>query len=444
MSLTKNMSFFVEMIDLYIESTLGQKGMTLVDTPGADSINSRHTDVSFDYIRNSDAILFVTYYNHPFSKADREFLIQLGRVKETLNNKSMFFILNAIDLAENDEELTFVKEYVARELVKFGIQSPSIYGVSSRESLMNLRNGSRLNSQMKKFVSVFEQFIEQDLQEEALLQGERYWNYAIKRMEQVIEQSNQSEEDKRQKILDVKVKKEKVMDLLEQESVQPIINQLPIELHELLYYVKQRVFHRFGDFFKEAFHPNLFLSREKKTIQKDAMEDLLASVGYDLAQECRVTQLRLEKYIKDQLKVKWDTIERSIANIAPDFVLTTNKWEEVSYITIPKAFTELNWKQFEKDITYKNSKSFFEKGENNLVKEKLQVRFSNLSNQYLDPIENVLNEWAKELLDEKWLQCKTMIIQEIEGQYQSLESSLTETIQPTKYLEAMDRLLRLR
>ncbi|WP_449441895.1 hypothetical protein [Ureibacillus acetophenoni] len=28
-------------------------GVTLVDTPGADSINARHTGVAFDYIRNA-------------------------------------------------------------------------------------------------------------------------------------------------------------------------------------------------------------------------------------------------------------------------------------------------------------------------------------------------------------------------------------------------------
>lgn len=78
-------SCFVEWIELYYDCELTRKGITLVDTPGADSINARHTGVAFDYIKNSDAILFVTYYNHAFSRADREFLIQLGRVKESFS-----------------------------------------------------------------------------------------------------------------------------------------------------------------------------------------------------------------------------------------------------------------------------------------------------------------------------------------------------------------------
>ena len=84
-------------------------GVALVDTPGADSINARHTDVAFQYIKNADAILFVTYYNHVFSRADREFLIQLGRVKDTFALDKMFFLINAADLAESEEELEMVK-----------------------------------------------------------------------------------------------------------------------------------------------------------------------------------------------------------------------------------------------------------------------------------------------------------------------------------------------
>ena len=79
---------------MYYDCELTRKGVTLVDTPGADSINARHTGVAFEYIKNSDAILFVTYYNHAFSKADREFLIQLGRVKGYVCNWIKCFLLS--------------------------------------------------------------------------------------------------------------------------------------------------------------------------------------------------------------------------------------------------------------------------------------------------------------------------------------------------------------
>jgi predicted GTPase len=64
---------FVEWIELYYSCPLTDHGIMLVDTPGADSINARHTGVAFDYIKNADAVLFVTYFNSAFSHADRDF-----------------------------------------------------------------------------------------------------------------------------------------------------------------------------------------------------------------------------------------------------------------------------------------------------------------------------------------------------------------------------------
>lgn len=87
---------YVEAIDLYYDCSITKQGITLVDTPGADSINARHTNVSFDYIKFADAILYVTYYNHALSRADKDFLMQLGRVKESFELDKMFFLLSML------------------------------------------------------------------------------------------------------------------------------------------------------------------------------------------------------------------------------------------------------------------------------------------------------------------------------------------------------------
>ena len=99
--------------------------------------------MAFEYIKNSDAILFVTYYNHAFSKADREFLIQLGRVKDTFALDKMFFIVNAIDLAQNEEEMDAVLDYVEEQLVTYGIRQPHLYPVSSLLALQEKIAGEK-------------------------------------------------------------------------------------------------------------------------------------------------------------------------------------------------------------------------------------------------------------------------------------------------------------
>ena len=146
-------SCLVEWIEVYYDCELTRKGITLVDTPGADSINARHTGVAFEYIKNSDAILFVTYYNHAFSKADREFLIQLGRVKDTFALDKMFFIVNAIDLAQDEEEVNVVLDYVEDQLVTYGIRQPHLYPVSSLQSLKEKLNGQLTE---ESGISIFE------------------------------------------------------------------------------------------------------------------------------------------------------------------------------------------------------------------------------------------------------------------------------------------------
>src|SRR5699024_5027236 len=128
---------YIEIVDLYYDCDLTRKGITIVDTPGADSVNARHTNVSFDYIKHADAILYVTYYNHAISSADRDFLMQLGRVKEAFELDKMFFIVNASDLAQSEQDLKLVLDYVKNQLLELGIRFPKIFPVSSKLSLEN-------------------------------------------------------------------------------------------------------------------------------------------------------------------------------------------------------------------------------------------------------------------------------------------------------------------
>src|SRR5690606_28053866 len=95
------------------------------------------TNVAFEYIKNADAIIFVTYYNHAFSQADKDFLTQLGRVKDIFQLDKMFFVVNASDLAKSEEELQLVVEHVERNLLQHQIQSPRIFPLSSQAALLS-------------------------------------------------------------------------------------------------------------------------------------------------------------------------------------------------------------------------------------------------------------------------------------------------------------------
>src|SRR5699024_4057121 len=154
---------FIKEVDLYYDCALTRKGITLVDKPGADSVNARHTNVAFDYIKEADAILYVTYFNHAITNADRDFLVQLGRVKEAFELDKMFFIVNASDLAQNEADLNLVLQYVEDQLLQFGIRPPKIFHVSSKSSLEEKEQNLPLNEEMQAFEQSFYPFIEEDL-----------------------------------------------------------------------------------------------------------------------------------------------------------------------------------------------------------------------------------------------------------------------------------------
>src|SRR5690606_31355939 len=48
----EKISSFVEQIDIFYDCELTRQGVTLVDTPGADSIHSRHTNVAMHYVKH--------------------------------------------------------------------------------------------------------------------------------------------------------------------------------------------------------------------------------------------------------------------------------------------------------------------------------------------------------------------------------------------------------
>ncbi|WKB34700.1 dynamin family protein [Terrilactibacillus sp. S3-3] len=137
----------IESVTMYYDCPFTKQGNVLVDTPGASSIHARHTEVAFHYIKNADAdpILFLTYFNHAFSRSDREFLIQLGRVKDTFSLDKMFFVINAIDLAQTEQERKDVTAYVKAQLLTFGIRHPKLFGVSSKHALLERQNGGTLS-----------------------------------------------------------------------------------------------------------------------------------------------------------------------------------------------------------------------------------------------------------------------------------------------------------
>jgi len=398
-------SCYVEWIELYYDCELTRKGITLVDTPGADSINARHTGVAFDYIKNSDAILFVTYYNHAFSKADREFLIQLGRVKDSFQLDKMFFIINAIDLAESEEEQQAVVEYVNEQLMKYGIRNPHLFPLSSLLALQE-KIGEKLKtpSGMRLFEEQFYQFISNDLTEMTVSAAERELARTADLVAKLI-QTSQEDQDARQKRLQ-EIEKQRVLieKVFTQANSDNLKQRFVQEAEELIFYIKQRVFFRFNDFFKESFNPSVLRDdgRNLKKALRHALDEFLESIGYDLAQEMRATTVRLDRFVEKLFTDYQIAFTRSLTDINQDLSFSAFEKNKFAEIEFASAFAEVNRQLFAKAMSYfKNPRTFFEKDEKRMMAEELEYVLSPLADHYLKTeagrlIEHYIAELSKE------------------------------------------------
>jgi GTPase SAR1 family protein len=329
---------FVQRVDLFTKVPLLQEtGMVLVDTPGVDSIHRRHTDVAFQYMQSADAIVFVLYYTHAFSRADKEFLSQLADVQDIAGTDKLFVVINAVDLAEHEEERSAVRERVVKELRQLGIRAPRVYEVSSQLAFAAaayqqnpadpryaelIRNKLRLpqDSELSAAYALEQSGLPQleaDLraflatQEDALAEDavqRRFSSIAdgvARQVEMLKMQAQQNEaaaaERKRAAAL-LSGTLDSVRDAVLQ-GADPVMRGLNAEWDELVFHVGERIRIRFGQLFKECFHPGRFRvpSQDKQSLQ-DAAAELAEVLSRTVEAEMRTFGLRAHRHVLEALQ----------------------------------------------------------------------------------------------------------------------------------------------
>jgi small GTP-binding protein len=440
-------SCFVEWIDLYYDCELTRKGITLVDTPGADSINARHTNVAFDFIKNSDAILFVTYYNHAFSKADREFLIQLGRVKDSFQLDKMFFIINAIDLADNEDEKNTVIEYVRDQLMKYGVRNPHLYPLSSLHAIKEKQmKAVDLQSGMNHFEKVFYQFISNDLANIAVSASKNELNRVYQLVGKLIDSAREDATVKFQKRSHIEAEKTKINAIIMNQRVENLKNRLLQEIEELLYYIKQRVFLRFGDFFKEAFNPAVLRDdgrNLKKTLQ-NALSELLEEIGFDFSQEMRATTVRLDRFVEKIMTQYQASLANELQEVNLDLSFSIFEYKNNQEIEFETAFLDINLGLFSKAMSYfKNPKSFFEKNEKKLMSEEIYRVLNTPADQYLQNEKKRISSLYMDVMEDEFARLISQVTEQTDDFYLSLLSALEGGVPAERLLEIQQGLAKL-
>ncbi|NBI28039.1 dynamin family protein [Chengkuizengella marina] len=431
----ENKSCYVEHIELYYACPFTNSGMILVDTPGADSINARHTGVAFDYIKNADVILFVTYYNHAFSRADREFLLQLGRVKDQFELDKMFFILNAADLASSDQELKDVTEHMILNLAQHEIRNPRIYPVSSLNALEGKQSGDEqimVHSGIETFELDFIKFTNEELTEMIIQAANSEINRAKNILEQWRNNALEEAEIKQKKVKQLGDSFIELNDWLHHfELSESEVNLLIKEIKELLYYVKQRVTYRFGELYNLSFHPSDFQLTRKMDVKQalaSAWNELNRLLSMNCSQEVLATTLRIENTMNHQLKeINKQILQQVVSK------LSQYETEPLSFQNFKAPSIKESLNHAEIDFTwlmkqFKNPKAFFEEQGKDRLKLELEKKMNPVVESYIGEHEDLLiqqvieemKNWIKHLVKKH----TTDVQEHVEGLTSALEMKL--------------------
>jgi predicted GTPase len=429
-------SCFVEWIEVFYDCGFTRQGLTLVDTPGADSINARHTDVSFDYIKNADAILFVTYYQHAFSKADREFLIQLGRVKDAFSLDKMFFLVNAADLANNEEELVLVCDYVEEQLTAYGIRHPRLFPVSSLLALKEkegkeFRHSFLKSSLISEFEKEFSDFIHSDLINMSIHTSQLDINRAVDLYANYVNQAKLGSDQKealRRKYAENHLTIQQYVADYATASFYTLLEQ---EINELLYYVKQRTLLRFSDFFKESFNPAVLREdgRNIKLQLNQCLNEFVSDIFRNLSQEVRATTVRAENFIKKLLADWQKEIEEHAKKIEAQVSIRLYDFGTLEALRLSTSFPVIPAKMEKQTVgLFRNSKSFFEKNEKQKMLQYLEEQISPLMDQYLEESDNELTNHYKLEFEQTFNKVKQYLERQIADYFEGMEAALSEEV----------------
>jgi small GTP-binding protein len=102
------------------------RNITLVDTPGTNSIVARHQEITEDYIPRADLVLFVTSIDRPLSESERKFL---EYIREW--GKKVVFVLNKVD-TKDEPEVAQVLDYLKTNIRGIFGFDPIVYPVSAK------------------------------------------------------------------------------------------------------------------------------------------------------------------------------------------------------------------------------------------------------------------------------------------------------------------------
>jgi predicted GTPase len=119
----------VEAAEVSHPSSYLARGLVIVDTPGVGSLYRHNTEVTYGFLPNADAVIFMLSADQPLSEEEGKFLQEIkSRVPR------IFFVLNKADYLEGEERRR-AEAFCRQALAEYLQEEPELYSLSAKKAL---------------------------------------------------------------------------------------------------------------------------------------------------------------------------------------------------------------------------------------------------------------------------------------------------------------------
>ncbi|MGX0168383.1 small GTP-binding protein [Staphylococcus hominis] len=268
------------------------KDKIIVDSLGLHSNNQRHTNETERILTSSDLILYVSYFNHSFTDNDKAFIEHMKDINQLNEAQTFKMIINAIDLAETNEDLIAVEQYVKDALSQVNLPS-ELFGVSSKRALETKDEGIlKLKESINHFV---------ETESKTILE------------KQMIHQIEQMRDNFNQIIYEFKTNQTRMLERQQQletyKNKTPLTNQIihtseqhtKNEVEEQIYHLNKRLQLQLLDEVKKVYNSQMTQNNDFNDEKKRATKMYLDQVHQRLYLEQTLLVERIKTYFTSQL-----------------------------------------------------------------------------------------------------------------------------------------------
>ncbi|ATN02810.1 dynamin family protein [Staphylococcus capitis] len=282
------------------------KGKIIVDSLGLHSNNQRHTNETEQILTSSDLILYVSYFNHSFTDNDKAFIEHMKAMNQLNENQAFKMVINAVDLAENEDDLNAVRDYVADALGQVNLHS-EIFSVSSRKSL---KEGDQGIDQLRDSVQRFADVESKTILEQQMVHQIQQMNDSYKEMIEEFHNNKEQIQARQEKLLNIKDQ-----DRLNSQLINTTSQHTNNEVDEQIYHLNNRLNLQLLDEVKSVYNSQMTQNSDFNEEKKISTKTYLDQIHQRLYLEQSLITERIKKYFNSQLEEQIAPIIKKLNHI---------------------------------------------------------------------------------------------------------------------------------